>query len=113
LSADEFTTNYMKERPNVFRQCDPNFVFNKLREYSGNYSSMDLFVKDLITKLDAGRKGFIDFEEMVAGLEALKISLSYSEAFTLLRQYDTNGDLKLNVKEFFESLKRFINSGGC
>ena len=32
LKADEFTMNYMNERPNVFPQCDPTYVFDRIRQ---------------------------------------------------------------------------------
>ena len=42
LSADEFTTNYCKNRPNVFQSCDVNYVFAQIRDsniFLNNYSS--------------------------------------------------------------------------
>ena len=39
------------------------------------------------------------------------INLTYAECFTLLKKFDTNGDLRLGVRELFDALKQFVNTG--
>lgn len=92
LSADEFTTNYMKARPNVFKSCDINFVFNQIRDIALKYPSMNDFAREFVTKLDPKKEQHISFDVLYNRLIAEGIKMTYSEAFTLLREYDELGN---------------------
>merc|ERR1712164_225714 len=107
LSADEFTTNYMKNRPNVFKSCDPNFVFSQIRDIALKYPSMNEFAKVFVNKLDPNREQHIGFDVLYNRLCAEGIKMSYSEAFTLLREYDDLGNLTCSIPLLFNAFKRF------
>jgi len=111
LSADEFTTNYCQNRPNVFTSCDTNYVFAQIRDIALKYASMNDFAKEFINKLDPNREQDVDFQVLFTRLTEQGIKLSYSEAFTLLRTYDRNGDLRCNIPLLFDAFKKFCNTG--
>jgi len=111
LSSDEFTTNYMKCRPNVFNSCDVNYVFSQIRNIAMTYPSMNAFAQDFVTKLDPGKEQHIDFEVLYNRLLAQGLKLTYSEAFTLLREYDETGTLKCSIPALFTAFKKFCNTG--
>lgn len=61
--------------------------------------------------IDRNKNQFIEFDELVYGLKDMGINVNYAEAFTLLKKFDTNKDFRLDVRELFEGLKRFVNEG--
>lgn len=111
LSADEFTNEYFQKRPNVFKSCDINYVFSKMREMGHQYPNMNEFMKHFVNKLDPARQENIDFDVLYNRLREQGLNLSYSEAFSVLRQFDSQGNLKCNIKELFNSFKKFCNTG--
>jgi EF-hand domain-containing protein 1 len=48
MKADEFTINYMKGKPEVFKEADVSQVLVRLRKFADKYSSFDAFLVDLV-----------------------------------------------------------------
>lgn len=48
MKADEFTINYMKSKPEVFKEADVSHVLVRLRKFADNYPSFDAFLVDLV-----------------------------------------------------------------
>jgi len=113
LSADEFTTNYMKTRPNVFKSCDVNYVFSQIRDIAMKYPSMNEFAKVFVNKLDPRKEQHISFDVLYNRLIQEGIKMSYSEAFTLLREYDEQGNLTCSIPLLFNAFKKFCNTGNA
>lgn len=111
LSADEFTDNYCHDRPNKFPTCDVNYIFAQLREFASKYESMNLFVTDLVQKLDPKKEIDLDFQVLYNRMMSYGIKMNYNEAFTLLRQFDETGTLKCNIPALFNAFKKFCNEG--
>lgn len=44
MRADEFTWNYFKNKPEVFKEADLNRVITKLRRFADNFASFDDFL---------------------------------------------------------------------
>jgi len=113
LSADEFTTNYCKNRPNMYQSCDVNYVFSQIKQYSDKFPDMNEFAKYFIQRLDPHKEQHIDFQVLYNRLVAEGIKMTYNEAFTLLREYDEFGNLKCSVPALFNAFKRFCNTGAA
>lgn len=104
LKADEFTHKYMKSKPEVFQEADIEYVITKLKQKAAEYKSLDLFLIDLIKKLDKNKNQRIEFEELVEGLKEMGFNLSYQECYTLMRYFDTDGNWLLSMEELFVGL---------
>ena len=48
MKTDEFTINYMKSKPEVFKDADVSHVLVRLRKFADNYPSFDAFLVDLV-----------------------------------------------------------------
>eukprot|EP01015_Nassula_variabilis_P010660 TRINITY_DN1860_c0_g1_i4.p1 TRINITY_DN1860_c0_g1~~TRINITY_DN1860_c0_g1_i4.p1 ORF type:complete len:571 (+),score=145.12 TRINITY_DN1860_c0_g1_i4:66-1778(+) len=104
LRADDFTLNYMDQRPEIFPESQVEYVLDKVRSHAKNWSSVEQFVIDFVKHVDRNNNGFIEFDELCEGLKALKIHLTYHESYTLMKKFDLNGDFKLSMEEFYNSL---------
>jgi Ca2+-binding EF-hand superfamily protein len=54
--------------------------------------------------LDKNNDGFVDISEFSACLKSVNIFCTKQEEHTLLRKFDTNGDGKVSMEEFYNTL---------
>ena len=46
MRGDEFTVNYMKQKPEVFKEADISQIIAKLRLFADGYPNFDTFLLD-------------------------------------------------------------------
>jgi len=54
--------------------------------------------------LDKNNDGFVDIGEFANGLSSLNIFVSKHEEHSLMRRFDQNGDGKISMEEFYNTL---------
>jgi len=54
--------------------------------------------------LDKSNDGVISFQEFTAGLRAMSINLTNHEEHALMKRFDYNGDGKISMEEFYNTI---------
>jgi len=106
LKCDEFTYKYMKERPHIFKEANIEAVVDRIRSFAKKYPSNEEFAIDLFRKLDKNQNDYIDFDELYEGIKSMDVKLTVQQLYTIMRRFDTNGDFKLSLEEFYNGLFR-------
>ena len=79
-------------------------MLDKIRAGGKSFSKLEDYAKDLMTKLDKNKDGFLSFEEFCDGLRSLGIIVTYQEEHTLMRRFDSNQDNRISLEEFITTL---------
>ena len=69
VKADDYTLKYMEDNPDVFPGASVHAIANRLKKGYTRYASIDEYVQDLMSKIDANKDGFISPEELKVRLE--------------------------------------------
>lgn len=102
--ADEYTEKYMEDNSQVFPEASPEVIIEKIKKGAKSFPNMQEYAIHLMKVLDKNNDGFVDVAEFSAGLKSLNIFCSKHEEHALLRRFDQNGDGKISMEEFYNTL---------
>jgi Ca2+-binding EF-hand superfamily protein len=83
-------------------------LIEKLKKGAVKYPSLQEYAIELMKVLDKNNDGFVDIDEFSAALKSLNIFCTKHEEHTLLRRFDTSGDGKISMEEFYNSLATYF-----
>lgn len=102
---DDYTHRHMTSNPKLFPDADLPTVMAALKALHRQFPSYDAFLTTVLKVVDPEGCHAVTYEQLCLGIKKMNINLSYQALYTLMRNYD-NGQWKLDVKAFFEDLKK-------
>ena len=104
MKADEYTEKYMEDNAAIFPAASIDSLVEKIKKGASKHPSLQAYAIHLMKVLDKNNDGFVDLAEFSCGLQSLNIFLSKHEEHTLLKRFDQNGDGKISMEEFYNTL---------
>lgn len=104
VSCDEYTEKYMEDNGDQFPEATYKALMKKIKAPAVNFPSLTEYAMHLLSKLDTNNDKFIDFAEFTVGLKNMGINVAEHEAAALMRRFDTNGDGRISLQEFYNAL---------
>lgn len=105
LKADDFTINYMKERPDKFPEVSIDSALHDIKCLAQNYKSYDDFLVWLVKNIDPCNKGCLDFDEFSKNVNR-HVKLSNPKLYVIFK-YSCEKD-KLSMKKLFKKDRKSV-----
>jgi hypothetical protein len=99
ISSDEYTFNFMFQRPDLFPLCDPEAIFDVLRERFHSWGSFEDFVNAFKQNYE---EDYIHFDTLHKILEDLGIYNTLQETFTIFYLCDSKENENICIEELLE-----------
>lgn len=103
-SCDQYTEKYMEDNGDVFPEASYRNITAKIKSGATKFDSMQAYIIHLLRKLDKNDDKFIDFREFENGLKDMGINVTNHEMHALMRRFDTNGDGRISMEEFYNTI---------
>ena len=99
ISSDEYTFNFMFQRPDLFPLCDPEAIFHVLRERFNDFGSFEEIRNRLNENIS---KKNIGFDQLQILFEEIGINNTLQETFTLFYLCDSDENKEICVEDLLE-----------
>ncbi|CAG9315274.1 unnamed protein product [Blepharisma stoltei] len=102
--CDEYTHNYMEERPNDFPQASYPQILKKIMRYSKSYGSAQTFLIEMLKNIDPKLGKEIEYKHFLDAIEGLGVKLTFQEEASLLRKWQKKDNFIINIEEAYNAL---------
>ena len=99
VEADGYTYNFMEQHPASFPRSDFDQVISRVKALG---SDKEESLRTAFIEMDVDGSGYLNEAELEAALAKAGIEVVKQEVITIVRKYDTNGDGRISIEEFFE-----------
>lgn len=103
LKADDFTLNYMRERPEKFPETNLNGVLNKIKSLSSQHKNYDSFLIWILKSLDPVNSGYLSYDDFYKNASKI-VKLSHPEAYVVYKYSLCPQRNLLSMKNLFKAL---------